>query len=79
MKIKTITCPNCKDEIYSRAQHDFKYCSCGDIFIDGGLDLTRFGFKKEKPQIIERELDITKQELYNDWNKKIDKYGKYNA
>lgn len=79
MKIQTITCPSCKDEIYSRAHHDFRYCSCGEVSVDGGREYTKIGYKKEIPQFQERELDITEQELYNDWNKRIDKYGKYNA
>lgn len=30
-------CKNCKDTIESKSQHDFKYCSCGKVGIDGGI------------------------------------------
>lgn len=30
-------CKICKDTIESKSVHDFKYCSCGAIGIDGGI------------------------------------------
>jgi hypothetical protein len=30
-------CKNCKDTIESKSPHDFKYCSCGKVGIDGGI------------------------------------------
>lgn len=41
-------CLKCDDEIVSEWQHDFKYCSCGNIFVDGGLAYTRHGFHDKK-------------------------------
>jgi len=32
-----IYCKNCKDTIESKSHHDFKYCSCGKVGIDGGI------------------------------------------
>lgn len=78
MKIHTVICPKCKEEIYSRAQHDFRKCSCGNIFIDGGFSYSRIGFTDKEPDYSEREIDITEEELYNDWNQGQNKYGKYN-
>lgn len=37
-------CLKCNDEIESFHRHDFKHCSCGNIFVDGGLEYTRHGF-----------------------------------
>jgi hypothetical protein len=34
-----IYCKLCKDTIRSRFRHDFKTCSCGKTFIDGGISL----------------------------------------
>mgnify|MGYP001567785703 CR=1 FL=1 len=43
----SIKCLHCKTCITSRFRHDFQTCLCIDIkkriFIDGGLDYTRFG------------------------------------
>ncbi len=40
MKIK---CLKCNDIIESKHEHDFKKCSCGACFIDGGDKYTRIG------------------------------------
>ena len=40
-----IKCNHCGDIIESKHRHDFKWCSCETVFIEGGLDYTRVGFK----------------------------------
>lgn len=37
-------CLKCGDQIYSAHRHDFKGCSCGNIFVDGGMSYIRHGF-----------------------------------
>lgn len=46
VKIKTnkIQCNHCLDIIESTYRHDFKQCSCGKVFVDGGKDYLRRGF-----------------------------------
>ena len=41
-----IKCNLCKDIIESKHRHDFKYCKCKTVFVDGGLDYLRRGFNK---------------------------------
>ncbi len=36
-------CLKCGDIIESTFRHDFRYCSCRAIFVDGGLDYLRRG------------------------------------
>ncbi len=36
-------CLKCDDIIESTFRHDFRYCSCRAIFVDGGLDYLRRG------------------------------------
>lgn len=80
MKIFAIKCLGCKDTIYSRARHDWHQCSCGKTFIDGGFDYARIGWDEEIGyEQAELELDVTKEELYEDWNECIDKYGTIKA
>ena len=38
-----IKCLKCLDTIQSFDRHDFKWCSCGNVFIDGGFDYIRCG------------------------------------
>ena len=42
-KIKTnkIRCRKCGDIIESTYTHDFKYCDCGAVAVDGGHDYLR--------------------------------------
>lgn len=37
MKINRIKCKHCNDIIESFDQHDFKWCKCGKVAVDGGL------------------------------------------
>lgn len=79
MKVATATCPECNDEMYSRARHDFRYCSCKNMFVDGGPGLERVGtirgFDKVKTGSV--EIDATEKELYDDWNLSLDRFGKF--
>ena len=76
MKVTTITCPGCKETIYSRARHDMKSCSCNGVFIDGGTEYTRIGGTLvELANIKQAEITATKQELYDDWNTRGSRYG----
>lgn len=38
-----IKCLKCGDIIESKFRHDFRWCSCKNIFIDGGNDYLRYG------------------------------------
>jgi hypothetical protein len=45
IKINKIKCNHCGDIIESKSIHDFIWCKCGKVFVDGGLDYLRRGFK----------------------------------
>ena len=47
MTIKTnkIQCRHCGDIIESTHVHDFRYCSCQTVFVDGGHEYLRRGYK----------------------------------
>lgn len=40
--VNKIQCKKCKDIIKSKHVHDFKWCSCKSITVDGGLELGDF-------------------------------------
>ena len=75
MKIIAKECPNCHNILYSRAEHDFRTCGCGDTSVDGGPGVERVLYKDKLPKSIEIDVDVTEQQLYDDWNNKKDKYG----
>jgi len=38
-----LQCKLCQDIIESTHVHDFKWCKCGSVFVDGGTDYMRRG------------------------------------
>jgi hypothetical protein len=75
-KIAGIYCPKCDTLIYSRSRHDFRTCSCKTLSVDGGFDYLKISFNPgEKYEIIDLTINHSRQELYDDWNRRIDKYG----
>lgn len=74
MKVSAIKCNKCGDTVYSRARHDFRSCTCEAVAIDGGRDYTKVSGSEFT--FVELDLgDITASDIYNDWNKRIDKLG----
>lgn len=39
-----VCCLICDTNLYSEFRHDFKYCPCGHVFVDGGTDYLRYGY-----------------------------------
>ena len=75
LTVQAVQCIRCGDVIFSRAQYDYHSCSCGETFIDGGRDYVRVGWKNLHPIGISLVLTQSNQVLYNDWNKRTDKFG----
>lgn len=74
MKVNAIKCLDCGDTVFSRARHDFRWCSCKKCAIDGGFEYTKINFIIP-PEQVEIEIEQTKKELYDDWNYSINKFG----
>ena len=41
IKINKIRCKRCGDIIESKTAHDFKFCKCGAVAVDGGKEYLR--------------------------------------
>lgn len=39
--VNKIKCKKCGDIIESKTVHDFKFCKCGSVAVDGGKDYLR--------------------------------------
>lgn len=77
--VTALECSVCGDLIYSRARHDCIECSCASCFIDGGFDYIRVGFRPDRPAARMYTLklpEVTKTELYDDWNTRSNQYGR---
>ena len=77
-KVSAITCPECGYTIFSRAHHDFRYCFCGKVAIDGGRTYTRTLYPSDwknppEPKLV--EIPQSEKELYDDWNYMENKFG----
>lgn len=53
IKINMIKCNHCGDIIVSESVHDFRFCSCGTVAVDGGNEYLRKTFKNSKDDLIE--------------------------
>ena len=75
MKIQAFKCPKCSAVVFSRTRHDYRWCPCKTIAVDGGLDYSRVVYKESFPESVELTLELTPDQLYDDWNKRKDKHG----
>ena len=54
--VNKIRCKKCSEIIESHHVHDFKFCSCGAVAIDGGHEyLKRSGLKENWEELSEVE------------------------
>ncbi len=84
--VKAIKCLQCDDIIYSRANHDYRSCSCRGVSVDCGhhiQDIKNNNIMRvvgSNYKIIEITLDIPIDKapkiLYDDWNNRVNKYGR---
>ena len=54
----SIKCKKCGDEIESKTVHDFRFCKCGAVAVDGGHDYLRRCGKREDWEEISVTRDI---------------------
>ena len=79
MLVKALTCPRCGCTVFSRAHHDFRYCPCKGIAVDGGFQYLKVSWAADlpagPPEAFGVEVNATQRELYDDWNTRADKWG----
>lgn len=74
-KIDVAECYYCHDIIYSRARHDMRFCTCGQTYVDGGLEYFKVGWYGRKPYMFFLFIMENKRQLYDDWNTMTNKLG----
>ncbi|WP_232696130.1 DUF7695 domain-containing protein [Brevibacillus daliensis] len=57
MKRNAIRCLHCNDVIESKHRHDFVWCSCGKVAVDGGLAYMRRLFPNHPAEDHYEEVD----------------------
>ena len=67
-----LICGKCGDYIFSAHRHDFKYCKCGAVAVDGGMEYLRrvgdFASATEKSYSLPNDL-IDKATKAVEWGK----------
>ncbi len=53
IKVNRIKCNRCGDIIESTHRHDFKYCQCGTVAVDGGTNYLRRAFRNSADDFTE--------------------------
>lgn len=46
-------CASCHTVIWSQQPNDLKWCKCGSIFVDGGLEYLRRGYRISRSDFID--------------------------
>lgn len=76
----SVHCNLCEDNIQSYYGHDYKYCSCGNAMVDGGLNYARYGWRDDADSIINFSMHIEDypfsiiRQYYYRWNNVIGQY-----
>ena len=65
-KVNRIRCVACGDIVESKYRHDFKWCSCGTVYADGGKDYQRIGGDADKIEVWVSDRFIPLKELVGD-------------
>lgn len=59
--VNKIKCKKCGDIIESKHRHDFKFCKCKSVAVDGGKDyLKRIGNEEDYEELYEIENEDKK-------------------
>lgn len=74
-RVTTHVCPLCQTEMYSRSRHDFRYCPCLNLAVDGGFDYVKILYRVKPTVSRVRYVNATKAELFQDWNNGTDMFG----
>ena len=74
MKVLCVHCSKCGNYVFSRTRHDFRFCPCQNVAIDGGRDYTKL-VGDITSKLTEIEIPQTPNQLFDDWDKREDKFG----
>ena len=59
MKVNAFKCPKCAAIVFSRTRHDYRWCACKRIAVDGGLESSRVVYESVLPENVTLEVDQT--------------------
>jgi len=84
-RVTGVFCEKCGVAVYSRARHDFRYCKCGNVAVDGGphflgssdSNYMQVSYKDPSTAFMAKISigGLTKKDLAIDWAEKKDDLG----
>ena len=75
MIVKGFKCNSCHDIIFSRTLKDIRYCQCLALNVNNGPFQPKSLTPLSQQAIVIIDINTTINELYNDWNCRIDNFG----
>ena len=67
MLVNAILCENCKDVVYSRAEQDTRFCSCGRVGVRGGHKFAKLVNENVAHAKHKVEVEASEMMLIDDW------------
>jgi hypothetical protein len=67
-----VKCLKCGDVIESKSVHDFKYCTCGNVAVDGGHDYLRRCFKDDVNTWADLSETYQEERIPSEWELEYD-------
>lgn len=61
IKVNKIRCNKCGEIIESKSVHDFKFCKCGAVAVDGGKDYLRRCGNREDWEGLSEVIDDSRE------------------
>ncbi len=61
--VNKIKCNHCGDIIESTSVHDFKWCKCRTVYVDGGHDYLKRGFKNSPYDYTDLSITVNNDEV----------------
>lgn len=55
--LNSAQCLDCGDILVSEHRHDYKVCTCGNVFVDGGTAYVRHGWNNKSDYVDLSEWD----------------------
>ncbi|MAG26497.1 hypothetical protein CMI47_13200 [Candidatus Pacearchaeota archaeon] len=67
MLVNAVLCESCNDLVYSRAEQDTRFCSCGRVGVRGGHKFVKLINEHVAHVKHKVEVEATEKQLIDDW------------
>jgi hypothetical protein len=72
--VRGVICQKCHTFVYSRTHHDFRWCPCRSVAVDGGFEYLKVSGVWDG-ETHRKAVNASRKDLFEDWNTGMDKFG----